>query len=141
VSLADTAHVQPLPIDVGIGDVCASIRNAILFVVQAHLLVMSATLIKSFVALVPSSMLFVGSIILFSKTKNVGSVLQLLGAGCLIVMILTHVAEALQLFPFMHWGQEHSIGHYFDLISAILGITLFPLGYPLHARGMRRARN
>ena len=56
-------------------------------------------------------------------------------------MILTHVAEALQLFPFMHWGQEHSIGHYFDLISAILGITLFPLGYPLHARGMRRARN
>ena len=53
---------------------------------------MSATLIKSFVALVPSSMLFVGSIILFSKTKNVGSVLQLLGAGCLIVMILTHVA-------------------------------------------------
>jgi len=102
---------------------------------------MSATLIKSFVALVPSSMLFVGSIILFSKTKNVGSVLQLLGAGCLIVMILTHVAKALQLFPFMHWGQEHSIGHYFDLISAILGITLFPLGYPLHARGMRRARN
>jgi len=78
---------------------------------------------------------------LFSKTKNVGSVLQLLGAGCLIVMILTHVAKALQLFPFMHWGQEHSIGHYFDLISAILGITLFPLGYPLHARGMRRARN
>ena len=85
-------------------------------------------------------MLFVASIILFSKTKNVGSVLQLLGA-VLIVMILTHVAEALQLFPFMHWGQEHSIGHYFDLISAILGITLFPLGYPLHARGMRRARN
>jgi len=46
-------------------------------------------------------MLFVASIILFSKTKNMGSVLQLLGAGCLIVMILTHVAEA-----------EHSIGHY-----------------------------
>ena len=57
-------------------------------------------------------MLFVASIILFSKTKNMGSVLQLLGAGCLIVMILTHVAEALQLFPFMHWGQVHSIGHY-----------------------------
>ena len=45
---------------------------------------MSATLIKSFVALVPSSVLFFASIILFSKTKSVGSVLQLLGAGCLI---------------------------------------------------------
>ena len=51
-------------------------------------------------------MLFVASIILFSKTKNMGLVLQLLGAGCLIVMILTHVAEALQLFPFMHWRQS-----------------------------------
>ena len=100
---------------------------------------MSATLIRSFVALVPS-WLFFGSIILFSKTKSVGSVLQLLGAGCLIVVILTHIAEALQLFPFMHWGQVHSIGHYLDLTSVILGITLFPLGYLLHARGMRRAR-
>ncbi len=53
---------------------------------------MSATLIRSFVALVPSSVLFFGSIILFSKTKSVGSVLQLLGAGCLIVVILTHIA-------------------------------------------------
>ena len=85
-------------------------------------------------------MLFVASIILFSKTKNMGSVLQLLGAGCLIVMILTHVAEALQLFPFMRWGQEHSIGHYLDLTSVILGITLFPLGYLLHVRGMTRTR-
>ena len=85
-------------------------------------------------------MLLFGSIILFSKTKNVGSVLQLLGAGCLIVMILTHVAEALQLFPFMHWGQEHSIGHYLDLTSAILGIALFSLGYLLHVRWMRCGR-
>ena len=102
---------------------------------------MSTTLIKSFVALVPSSVLFSGSVILFSKTKSVGSLLQLLGAGCLTVVILTHVAEALRLFPFMHWGQEHSIGHYLDLTSAILGITLFPLGYLLHARGARGAGN
>lgn len=100
---------------------------------------MSATLIKSLVALVPSSMLFSGSIILFSKTKDVGSILQLLGAGCLIVVILTHVAEALQLFPFMHWGQEHSVGHYLDLGSAVLGLVLLPIGYLLHALTKRHA--
>ena len=101
---------------------------------------MSGTLIKSFVALAPSSMLLFGSIVLLSKTKNVGSLLQVLGAGCLNLVILAHIAEALQLFPFMHWGQVHSIGHYLDLTSVILGITLFPLGYLLHARGIRRAR-
>lgn len=95
---------------------------------------MSTTLIKSLGALVPASVLFFGSIILFSKTKSVASILQLFGAGCIIVAILTHVAEALQLFPSMHWGQEHSIGHYLDLTSAILGIALFSLGYLLHVR-------
>jgi len=60
---------------------------------------MNATLIKSFVALVPSSVLFSGSIILFSKTKSMGSVLQLLGAACLMVVILTHIAEATSVVP------------------------------------------
>src|SRR5262249_31300383 len=31
-----------------------------------------------------------------------------------------------------HWGDEHSVGHYLDFGSAILGLTLFPLGYLLH---------
>ena len=101
---------------------------------------MSGTLIKSFVALAPSSMLLFGSIVLLSKTKNVGSLLQVLGAGCLNLVILAHIAEALHWFAFMHWGQEHSIGHYLDLTSAILGIALFPLGYLLHAWGIRRGR-
>jgi hypothetical protein len=96
--------------------------------------------IKSFGALAPSSMLLFGSIVLLSKTKNVGSLLQVLGAGCLNLVILAHIAEALHWFAFMHWGQEHSIGHYLDLTSAILGITLFPLGYLLHAWGIRRGR-
>ena len=83
---------------------------------------MSGTLIKSFVALAPSSMLLFGSVVLLSKTKNVGSLLQVLGAGCLNLVILAHIAEALHWFAFMHWGQEHNIGHYLDLTSAILGI-------------------
>lgn len=28
---------------------------------------------------------------------------------------------------------EHSVGHYLDLWGAVLGLTLFPIGYLLHA--------
>jgi hypothetical protein len=55
--------------------------------------------------------------------------LQLLGLACLIIVVLTHVAEAFHLFPSMGWGQPTSIGHYVDLASAILGCTLLPLGF------------
>ena len=65
--------------------------------------------------------------------------LQLLGAGCLVVVALTHVAEALDLFPWMHWGLEDSFGHYVDFSSAVLGLTLFPVGYLLHALAKERA--
>jgi hypothetical protein len=94
---------------------------------------MSATLFKAFVALVPACILFSGSVVLFSGKKSVRSFLQLLGAGCLVVVVLTHIFEALHLFPWMHWGLEHSVGHYLDLWSAVLGLTMFPVGYLLHA--------
>ena len=94
---------------------------------------MSVTLLKALIALVPASMLFSGSIVLFLKGKSLSSLLQLLGAGCLVVVALTHVSEALRLFPWMHWGLEHSVGHYLDFWSAVLGLTLFPVGYLLHA--------
>jgi len=55
--------------------------------------------------------------------------LQLVGAGCLVVVVLTHVAEAFKLFPIMGWGLPTSPGHYLDLISAVLGCTLLPLGF------------
>jgi hypothetical protein len=45
----------------------------------------------------------------------------------------------IQLFPSMHWGLAHSVGHYVDLWSAGLGLTLFPLGYFLDALTARRA--
>ena len=85
------------------------------------------------VALVPACVLFSGSVVLFLKGKSVGSFLQLLGAGCLLVVVLTHVCEALHLFPSMHWGLKHSVGHYLDFWSAVLGLTLFPVGYLFHA--------
>ncbi len=88
-----------------------------------------AALIRALVALAPACMLFSGSVVLFFKGKTVCSFLQLLGAGCLMVVVLTHVTEALHLLPSMHWGVEHSAGHYVDLWSAVLGLTLFPAGY------------
>jgi hypothetical protein len=59
-------------------------------------------------------MLFSGSAVLFLSSKTVCSFLQLLGAGCLVVVVLSHVSEPLNLFPGMHWGVEHSVGHYLD---------------------------
>jgi hypothetical protein len=100
---------------------------------------MSVTLLKALVALVPASMLFSGSIGLFLKGKTLWSLLRLLGAGCLVVVVLTHVSEALRLFPWMHWGLDGSVGHYLDLWSAILGLTLFPVGYFFHALSKRHA--
>ena len=94
---------------------------------------MSLTLLKALVALVPASMLLFGSLVLFFRRKTVSSSLQLLGAGCLVVVVLTHICEALHLFASMDWGLEHSLGHYLNLWSAVLGITLFPLGYLFHA--------
>jgi len=93
---------------------------------------MNATLEIALLALVLVCMLFAGSAVLFVRAKTVTSFLQLLGAGCLVIVVLTHLSEALHLFPWMNWGRPHSIGHYLDFWSALLGLTLFPIGYLLH---------
>ncbi len=94
---------------------------------------MNVTLLKALVALVPTCMLLAGSVVLFFREKTLWTFLQIVGAGCLVVVALTHVSEALHLFAWMQWGLEDSFGHYLDLSSAILGLTLFPIGYLLHA--------
>lgn len=94
---------------------------------------MNVTLLKALVVLVPGVMLLIGSIAQFRLDKTFYSLLQLLGAGSLTVVVLTHVFEALRAFPSMGWGQENSAGHYIDLCSAVLAGTLFPTGYLLHA--------
>jgi hypothetical protein len=94
---------------------------------------MNITLLKPLIASVPASVLLSGSAVLFYKSKTVSSLLQLVGTGCIVVVVLAHLSEALHLFPWMDWGQEHSIGHYLDFWSAVLGLTLFPSGYLFHA--------
>jgi hypothetical protein len=88
---------------------------------------------------IPACLLFSGSAVLFSREKTVGSALQLLGAGCLMMVLLTHIAETFHLLSWMQWGATHSSGHYLDLASAVLGLTLFPIGYLLHALTKRSA--
>ncbi len=93
---------------------------------------MKSQITLALVALLPACTLFAGSVVLFSTEKTLPSLLQLLGAGCLMIVVLAHVCEALGLFPSMGWGREWSVGHYLDLGSAVVGLTSFPLGYLLH---------
>jgi|SRR6516164_5974509 hypothetical protein len=94
---------------------------------------MNTTLFKALIGLVPASMLFSGSVVLFLREKTRWSFLQMIGAGCLMAVVLAHIAEALRLFPSMGWGLEHSVGHSLDLWSVIFGLTFFPIGYLFHA--------
>jgi succinate dehydrogenase/fumarate reductase cytochrome b subunit len=98
---------------------------------------MNVTLLKALVLLVPAALLFSYSLVLFWR-RTPWSALQLVGATCLVIVVLTHICEALRLFRWMQWGAEHSAGHYLDLSSAVVGLTLFPAGYLLRLVTKRR---
>jgi hypothetical protein len=100
---------------------------------------MNIVFVKSLVAMIPVGGLLLGSAVFFFRAKTVCTLLQLLGAGCLMVVVLTHFCDAIHLFRGMGWGAEHSVGHYLDFGSAVLAVTLFPLGYLLHALSKRHA--
>jgi hypothetical protein len=68
---------------------------------------------------------------------RVGYSLLRIGTGFVAVVVLTHVAEALHIFPWMGWGLPNSPGHYLDLVSAIAGPILLTMGY-LSRRFARR---
>ena len=50
--------------------------------------------------------------------------LLLAGGACLVLMVLTHIAERFHILPGMGWGLPNSPGHYLDLFSAISGVAL-----------------
>jgi hypothetical protein len=101
---------------------------------------MNGTLLEALIVLLPVSILFFISVVLFAGSKTAGSCLLLVGSIGFVLVVLTHVCEALHLFPSMHWGLEHSPGHYLDFWSAVLGLTLVPFGYLLHLLATRGAR-
>jgi len=88
-------------------------------------------LLTSLLALAPTLALLAAFVVVFRRRRSTASFLQLVGAVCLVIVVLTHVCEALHLFPSMEWGRPHSVGHYLDLASAVLGLTLIPVGYAL----------
>ena len=90
---------------------------------------MNATLLKTLLALVPNMFLLAGAILVFLRERETSSLLQLLGAASLVLAVLAHICEELALFPAMRWGEEQSAGHYLDLSSAVVALTLFPIGY------------
>lgn len=94
--------------------------------------------LKSLVVLVPTSMLLYGSLVLFRTTQSIWVSWQLIGSAFLVIVVLTHICEALNVFQWMHWGLEDSIGHYLDLGSAVVGLILFPAGYCLYAQTTRQ---
>ena len=94
---------------------------------------MNSTLFKALLALLPASALFAGALLLFLKARSPRSLLQLLGASCLLLVVAAHICEGLHLLPWMGWGLEHSAGHYLDLFATFLALTLFPVGYVLNA--------
>lgn len=101
---------------------------------------MNSTLLKVFVAIVPACVLFLASAIMLVRQKRLWSILQMLGAAGVVTVVLAHLFEALQVFPWMQWGQQRSVGHYLDLSSTIVGITLFPVGHLLHAWAMKNGQ-
>jgi hypothetical protein len=94
---------------------------------------MNTTSLRSLLALIPVVLLLSGAALLFLRDKRTSSLLQFFGAGCLLLVVLTHICETFRLFPSIHWGEDNSVGHYLDLGSAVFGLTLFPIGYFLHA--------
>jgi hypothetical protein len=95
--------------------------------------------VESTIALVPVSLLLYGSAVLFRTTQSMWVSWQLIGSAFLVIVALTDICEALSIVDWMRWGQENSIGHYIDLGSAMLGLTLFPTGYCFHALTTRKA--
>ena len=78
--------------------------------------------------------LFIGSAVSFARERTGWRAVQLFGSFCLVVVVLTHIAEAFHLLRGMGWGLPNTPGHYLDLLSAIIGIILLPLGYVLARR-------
>jgi len=60
---------------------------------------------------------------------TLGRIFLLFSLACLLIVVLTHVAEALHIFPAMGWGLPNSTGHCLDLVSAVLGAALLLLGF------------
>lgn len=99
---------------------------------------MNETFLKALVLLLLTGLVFTYFLVL-TRRKIPWSRLQLIGAACLLVVVLTHICEALSLFPWMHWGAQRSVGHYLDLFRSGRTCQLLITRHePGHSEGGRR---
>jgi hypothetical protein len=66
---------------------------------------------------------------MMARSRAMARILRLVGCACLLIVVLTHVAERWQILPGMGWGLPNSPGHYLDLFSALLGVALLTVAY------------
>ena len=99
---------------------------------------MHVTVDKALVAMALVTLALAWSVRRVRRMPGLGTGLQVVGAFALLIVVVAHLCEGLALFPSMGWGQPHSVGHYLDLFSAIVGVTLIPVGSVLGRRGQRR---
>jgi len=85
------------------------------------------------VAGIAAVLLLLGSVVLLRRHRSLPCLMQVVGVAGVLVVVLAHAAETFGLLAWMGWGQEHSAGHYLDLIGAVMAAVLFPLGYAWHA--------
>ncbi len=90
-------------------------------------------MLRILVALILALVLVAGALILWIRSRRISALVQLVGAGALLLVALTHLAESAHVLSFMGWGRPDTVGHYLDLASAAVGAVLFPGGYLAHA--------
>ena len=82
------------------------------------------------------ALLAVFSAVSIIRKATLPAILQLLGSVLLVIVVLTHIAEAFALLPAMGWGRPDTPGHYLDLVSAIGGVVFLVTGYALRRPGV-----
>jgi len=76
-----------------------------------------------------------GSLVSFARAKTAWRSVQLLGAGCLLVVVLTHICEALELYPSMQWGSPTASGITSICRAPFLASDCSPFGISVQGGG------
>lgn len=100
---------------------------------------MSASIVKGLLALVAACVFLGVCAVLLLTRRGLSSTLQALGLGCFGVMALTHVFERFSILPELGWGRPQSVGHFIDLVAALLGVALVTAGFVLWRRNQHRS--
>ena len=87
----------------------------------------AAAALKGVVTLSVAVLLVCIWVIIYRRRRTLGTLLQLIGIPCLVIVALAHVLEAFAIVPFMGWGEPGGPGHYIRLVAAVIGgVTVLP---------------